>query len=69
MSVTDKSTIRAGRRVICRKQGPYNGARGKVIETLCGDEVAKVHFDVEDGGSTIIEQAEYFEPVLEESYQ
>lgn len=49
--------IKVGRRVICRKQGPFNGKRGRVQDRI--GEAVMVDFD----GNTIIEKATYFEPV------
>jgi len=53
----EKPLIRPGRRVECRKQGPFKGKRGKVDDVWMGQ--ALVHFDT----STVTFPVEYFEVV------
>lgn len=57
----DEPEVRAGRRVICRKQGPFDGKRGRVADTI--GEVAMVNF----GNCTIMEKKSFFEPITYES--
>lgn len=52
--------IEEGNRVECKKNGPYNGKRGKVEDIWLG--VAKVNM----GSSTILESVNYFEKVTHE---
>jgi len=51
--------IKTGHRVVCHKQGPYDGRRGRVVQTLAGGTVAHVNF----GASALTEHVSYFEAV------
>ena len=53
------SRIEQGRRVICRKPGPYDGKRGVVEDVWAGGEIALVEFD----GSSLSAKTSYFELV------
>jgi len=57
VSDTPEPRIRQGRRVICRKKGPHDGARGRVASTW--GAVAQVEFET----STLVAKRTYFEPV------